>query len=151
MNKILRNRLNKSEYDDGSMEDQDQEQSDGHSVNSGRSKKSRKLTAKRYWTRILSVCYRPIDYEQKFDIDNDLDIEEINYADLEEEDEVFTAPIFTPGTFFNLDKPMEVQAYKLQEEDLKAWAIRATQIRATFAKRAAVLEQEHAEAIDGAV
>ena len=36
-------------------------------------------------------------------------------ADLEEEEHEFVPPIFAPGTFFNLDKPMEVEAYKLND------------------------------------
>ena len=69
------NRLNRSEYDESSGGGGGDGDSDGGSQASGISKKSTKLTPKRYWTRILSMSYRMIDSEKKFDVEADKDIE----------------------------------------------------------------------------
>ena len=126
MFKKTKKRLNKSEYDESSQGSPEHPDSDAESQASGISKKSRKLTAKRYWTRILSICYRSIDFENKYSIDDDLELEEINNADLEEEEFEFTPPIFAPSTFFDLTRPMEVESFKLSERELKTWGIKAT-------------------------
>jgi len=72
------NRLNKSEYDESSHSGEGHGDSDGESIASGISKKSTKLTPKRYWTRVLSYSYRLIDCEAKFDIAKDISIDEGN-------------------------------------------------------------------------
>ena len=89
-------------------------------------RKPKKLTAKRYWTRVLSVSYNPPDFDEKFCIDDDLAGEEINYSDYAEASEEFSPPIFTPGAFFDLTRPMEVETYKLDVEELRKWGETAT-------------------------
>jgi len=73
MFKKSRKRLNKSERAESSGGEKEQEESDAESQVSGVSKRSRKLTAQSYWTRVLSVSHRPIDFEEKFSIEDDLE------------------------------------------------------------------------------
>ena len=62
----------------------------------------------------------------------------------------FTPPLFAPSTFFDLTRPMEVEAYKLSTNELIAWGLKITQIRAGFASRAAPFEENGGEPYDGA-
>jgi len=40
---------------------------------------------------------------------------------MEEEPMVFIPPLFAPSTFFDLTRPMEVEAYKLSTQDMVTW------------------------------
>ena len=68
-------------------------------------------------------------------------MEEINEEEREEDPSDFTAPIFAPNQFIDLTRPMEVEKFKLSQNELIAWGERVSLIRAGFASSAAKLEE----------
>ena len=69
------NRLNKSEYDASSVGEEVHDGSDAESRANGKGKKETKKQPKRYWTRVMSLCYRHIDFDEKFDVEIDKSME----------------------------------------------------------------------------
>ena len=72
------------------------------------------------------MSYRQIDCGEKFDVEVDKSMEKINEEEREDEPKEFSPPIFAPNSFIDLTRPMEVEAFKLREEEFAAWGERVS-------------------------
>ena len=75
-----------------------------------KSKRGRPLSSTKtfhYWTRVLSVSHRPIDFRLKFDVAEDLEEEKTRQEEEKDYAGPVTDPIFHPKSFItDKDKPM---------------------------------------------
>ena len=82
-----------------------------------------------YWTRVLSPCYRQINYEAKFDIKMDLANELEALEEQEEYLDNISWPIFLPDAWAKDLGMLKMEDHKLSEEDIKAYAVEISALR----------------------
>ena len=89
-----------------------------------------------YWTRLMSIGDFEVDQARKWQLGPDL-IEECQaVVDMEAVDPDEWEPLFDPHKF-NVDNgPLELEQYRLPQEDLRAWAERCVKLRETIAAKA---------------
>ena len=88
------------------------------------------------WTRLMRIEDFEEGQERKIPLGPDVVEECQAVADLEEVDPVQRAPVFDPAAFNEAHQPLAIEDYRLQEEDLRAWAERCVTLRAAFNERA---------------
>ena len=86
---------NKGDKDGSYDSDAEDEQEDEQKYR-GQGRQPGALSAEDYWTRVLSPCYRQIDYQQKFNINVDLENELESWQEQEEYEDNISWPIFLP-------------------------------------------------------
>ena len=80
-------------------------------------------SAEDYWTRVISPCYRQIDHEAKFNIRMDLENELERWQEQDEYQDNISWPIFLPDEWAKDLGRLKMEDYKLNEEELKDYAI----------------------------
>ena len=86
-----------------------------------------------YWSRLIAVDGFQVvpDDEGRFRWPMGPEIiEECNFvADLPGDETDSWAPLFDPNAFKDAHGPLEIEKFRLPQEDLKAWALKAVQLR----------------------
>ena len=117
--------LEEEEQASGIQQDEDNDGEDNIKVDEASILEDYKNT---FWTRIIAVDgFRPIlDDENgyRWPIAQDI-IEECNYvAELPVVDPESWAPLYDPNAFNKAHGPLELEKYRLPEDDLEEWAVR---------------------------
>ena len=91
---------------------------------------------------MLSLSHRPVDFERKYSLNEDLAAEKTCWEDHEVDRVAILEPYFDPKAFYQVHKPLAKEAYQLKEEELKEYAEQATDIRARLSEKAVELNMQ---------
>ena len=94
-----------------------------------------------HWTRLLRIENYEADQERKWPIGPDVFEECQAVAELPEVNEGDWVPLFEPHGFNEEHGPLQIEDYRLSEEDLWDWAQRCTRIRARITEKIKGLSQ----------
>ena len=97
----------------------------------------------------MSITHRPIDFTDKYCIEDDQEIEQINLDEQEEEEPELVPPLFDPEAFTKDNEPLLLEQYKLKHEELEIYAKETSLIRQSFKEKALKLEKEEFQKLKG--
>ena len=100
------------------------------------------------WTRLMIINDYEVGQQRKWPLGPDI-VEECQAVDeLPAVDPDHWTPLFEPTDFNDNHGPLQLEDYRLSQEELKRWAERCTAIRAAIVQRARELVQQEPEEPD---
>ena len=108
--------------DSSSEEDSSSDEEEPPLQSKGRGRPAGVTSKVNYWTRIFSLNYRPVNPEEKFDIEDDLRMEEVKWNELMPDEGDGTWAIFNPDRFCKQNQPLKMEDYVMAEKDLNEHA-----------------------------
>ena len=85
-----------------------------------------------FWTRLMTIQDYESGISRKYKLGPDI-IEECQaVASLSEADQQGWSPLFEPVEFNDEHGPLTIENYRLSQDQLRSWAVRATNIRSSI-------------------